>query len=114
MAKIAEHDIRPIDLVVVNLYAFSANPDIENIDIGGPTLLRSAAKNANSVIVVVDPADYDYILKVIDLELTETTRSRFAAKVFRHTANYDASIANWMERGLDEGTSFIRPAVSGH
>ncbi|MDB4882338.1 MAG: purH [Gemmatimonadetes bacterium] len=105
MAAIAEHDIAPIDLVVVNLYPFrqtaaraGATPEevIEQIDIGGPSMLRSAAKNFASVTTVVDPADYAIVLAALtagddDLDL----RRRLAAKVFEHTAAYDAAIASW-------------------
>ncbi len=105
MAAIAEHGIAPIDLVVVNLYPFrqtaareGVSPEdvIEQIDIGGPSMLRSAAKNFASVTTVVDPADYTSVLAAItagddDLDL----RRRLAAKVFEHTAAYDAAIAAW-------------------
>jgi phosphoribosylaminoimidazolecarboxamide formyltransferase/IMP cyclohydrolase len=105
MAAIAEHGIAPIDLVVVNLYPFrqtasraGVTPDevIEQIDIGGPSMLRSAAKNVASVTTVVDPADYASVLAAItgnedDLDF----RRRLAAKVFEHTAAYDAAIAAW-------------------
>lgn len=103
----AEHEIAPIDLVAVNLYPFQQTiekPDvtlaeaIENIDIGGPSMLRSAAKNYQSVTVAVDPADYGVIVE----ELSENgsvsfeTNQRLAAKVFRHTAAYDALIAEYL------------------
>ena len=105
MAAIAEHGIEPIDLVVVNLYPFrqtaaraGATPEevIEQIDIGGPSMLRSAAKNFASVTTVVDPGDYPSVLAAItanddDLDF----RRRLAAKVFEHTAAYDAAIAAW-------------------
>lgn len=105
----AQHGITPIDLVCVNLYPFAqtiAKPDvtlsdaIENIDIGGPAMVRSSAKNHHGVAIVVDPADYDALLT----ELAETgalsleTRKRLAAKAFAHTAAYDAAIANYLER----------------
>jgi len=108
MAAIAAHDIAPIDVVVVNLYPFretAAKPDvspddvIEQIDIGGPSMLRSAAKNHAAVTVVVDPADYDEVLRVLSDEvardLLSQFRRRLAAKVFAHTAAYDAAIAAW-------------------
>ncbi len=105
MAALAEHDIAPIDLVVVNLYPFretaakaGVTPEtvIENIDIGGPSMLRSAAKNFASVYVVVDPADYARVLATVqsgddDLDL----RRLLAGKVYAHTASYDAAIASW-------------------
>jgi phosphoribosylaminoimidazolecarboxamide formyltransferase/IMP cyclohydrolase len=103
-ATVRAHGIKPIDLVVVNLYPFErtvVKPDvslhdaIENIDIGGPSMLRSAAKNHDSVTVVVDPLDYDEVAKQIS-ETGNTTlelRRKLAAKVFARTAAYDAAIA---------------------
>ena len=103
-AAAREHGIAPIDLVVVNLYPFeqtvaragtTLHDAIENIDIGGPSMLRSAAKNHDSVTVVVDPADYDEVARQIS-ETGETTlelRRKLAAKVFARTAAYDAAIA---------------------
>jgi phosphoribosylaminoimidazolecarboxamide formyltransferase/IMP cyclohydrolase len=108
-AAIRTHHIQPIDLVVVNLYPFEqtvAKPDvslhdaIENIDIGGPSMLRSAAKNHDSVTVVVSPKDYDEVAKQIS-EKGNTTlelRRQLAAKVFARTAAYDAAIARHLER----------------
>ncbi|WP_374721478.1 bifunctional phosphoribosylaminoimidazolecarboxamide formyltransferase/IMP cyclohydrolase [Peribacillus tepidiphilus] len=106
-AQLKEHGIQPIQVVCVNLYPFQqtiAKPDvtvedaIENIDIGGPTMLRSSAKNHEYITVVVDPADYDQVLAEIKEtgETTKETRHRLAAKVFRHTASYDAVIAEYM------------------
>ena len=104
--------IEPIDLLVVNLYPFAvtvADPDcrfddaIENIDIGGPAMLRSAAKNHAAVAVVVDPADYARVLQEITQQgaVSEATRFGLAAKVFAHTAAYDGAIANYLT-SLDE------------
>ena len=114
MAEAAEHGIGMIDLVCVNLYEFEktvAKPDvtfddaIEHIDIGGPSMLRSAAKNADSVTVVSDPADYDEILEEMranegctSLEL----RRYLQLKVYETTANYDAAIAMWLADRYDE------------
>ena len=107
----AQHGIKHIDIIAVNLYAFEktvAQPDctladaIENIDIGGPTMLRAAAKNFNDVTVIVDPADYEQVLS----EIRETgnttlkTRFRLAVKVFQLTSTYDTTIARWLE-GVD-------------
>lgn len=103
-AAAARHDLRPIDLVVVNLYPFEATAAqagvsldelIENIDIGGPALLRSAAKNHVSVTVVCDPADYPEVMAQIRAQgdTTLELRRRLAAKVFARTAAYDAAIA---------------------
>ncbi|HEX7045591.1 MAG TPA: bifunctional phosphoribosylaminoimidazolecarboxamide formyltransferase/IMP cyclohydrolase [Burkholderiales bacterium] len=106
MAALAQHDIPPIDLVVVNLYPFEqtvARADctlaeaIENIDIGGPTLLRAAAKNHAAVTVVVESADYDAVLAEMDANanaVSAATRFRLAVKAFEHTARYDGAIAN--------------------
>ncbi len=102
------HDIGPIDLVVVNLYPFQATvakPDcdlplaIENIDIGGPTLLRAAAKNHAAVTVIVDPADYTRVLDEMAQhqgQTTPDTRFALAAKTFEHTAQYDGAIADYL------------------
>ena len=112
MAALAGAGIGTIDLLVVNLYPFQAtvaDPDcrfddaIENIDIGGPAMLRSAAKNHASVAAVIDPADYARVLKEIrdSGEVSEATRFGLAAKVFAHTAAYDGAIANYLT-SLDE------------
>ena len=109
---IREHGILPIDLVVVNLYPFEqtvARPEatlqeaIENIDIGGPSMLRSAAKNHQSVTVVVDPADYAEVAAQVQREGNTTLdlRRRLAAKVFARTAGYDAAIAAYLSKSFD-------------
>lgn len=111
--QLQEHDITPIDLVVVNLYPFQqtiAKPDvqfsdaIENIDIGGPSMLRSAAKNHKYVTVVVDPQDYNTVLAEIAEkgEVAAETKLRLGAKVFRHTAAYDAVIAEFLTNAAGE------------
>jgi phosphoribosylaminoimidazolecarboxamide formyltransferase/IMP cyclohydrolase len=118
-AVMAEHGIGPIDMVVVNLYPFEqtvAKPGcdlalaIENIDIGGPTMLRAAAKNYNAVTVVVDSADYPVILAELarDGKVGESTRFSLAAKVFEHTARYDGAIANYLGKQLGGGEAFPR------
>jgi phosphoribosylaminoimidazolecarboxamide formyltransferase / IMP cyclohydrolase len=103
-----EHGINEIDLVVVNLYPFEqtvSKPNctfeeaIENIDIGGPAMLRSSAKNHTSVTVVVDTEDYDVVLKELkenNQSVSDETRFRLAQKVFAHTANYDANVSNYL------------------
>jgi phosphoribosylaminoimidazolecarboxamide formyltransferase / IMP cyclohydrolase len=108
----AEHGIEPIDLVAVNLYPFEQTiekPDcdfataIENIDIGGPAMLRSAAKNHAAVTVVVDPGDYQRVIEEMDLnagEVTSDTRFDLAVKAFEHTAAYDGAIANYLTATL--------------
>ena len=106
MAELAEHGIGTIDLVVVNLYPFVATiskPDVtledalENIDIGGPTMLRAAAKNFPSVAVVVDPEDYDWVAEKLAGEgLTAGDRRGLAAKAFRHVSEYDAVVTEYL------------------
>src|SRR5271163_2300411 len=116
-AQAAKHGIEPIDLVVVNLYPFEqtiAKPGvtlehaIENIDIGGPSMLRSAAKNYRSVTVITDPADYAVVAGEISAkgDTTLATRERLAAKVFRTTGYYDALIANYLAQRLPEPEVF--------
>ena len=113
MAESAEHGIEMIDMVVVNLYAFEKTVEsgadfatcIENIDIGGPSMLRSAAKNHESVAVVTDPASYDAILEEMRANggaTTLETRRNLALKVFQTTNAYDGAIACWMEAQLAE------------
>lgn len=104
----AAHGIHAIDMVVVNLYPFEetvANPNcdletaIENIDIGGPSMIRGAAKNHNDVAIVVDPSDYDAILKELvnnENYLAHQTRFNLALKSFEHTANYDTAISQYL------------------
>jgi phosphoribosylaminoimidazolecarboxamide formyltransferase/IMP cyclohydrolase len=105
MATIAEHGIQPISLVAVNLYPFEATASragviseevIENIDIGGPSMLRSAAKNFEAVTVIVDPSDYARVVAALEAEDDDIDLRRLLAeKVFAHTAAYDAAIAYW-------------------
>jgi phosphoribosylaminoimidazolecarboxamide formyltransferase/IMP cyclohydrolase len=113
MAQLEEHHIQTIDLVCVNLYPFqqtiakpnvTAEDAIENIDIGGPTMLRSAAKNHEFVTVVVDPADYSVILEQLSEngDVTSLKKRQLAAKVFRHTAAYDAIISGYMTELAEE------------
>jgi len=103
-----EHEIRAIDLVVVNLYPFAQTISredcteelaIENIDIGGPAMIRSAAKNFDDVMVVVDPADYPRVIHELDEgEPSLEMRKQLAIKAFRHTAQYDATVAGYLGR----------------
>ena len=107
LQAIADLGIAPIDLVVVNLYPFEATiaqrgvteaDAVENIDIGGPAMVRSAAKNFAGVGIVTDPADYSVVLAELqehDCELSRETRRRLASKAFHHTAHYDSAIAKW-------------------
>ena len=106
MAELAAHGIETIDLVAVNLYPFVATVSqpgvtlddaLENIDIGGPTMLRAAAKNFPSVAVVVDPADYDWVADKLAADgLTEEDRRGLAAKAFRHVSEYDAAVTEYL------------------
>lgn len=104
-----QHSILDIDIVAVNLYPFEktvAEPDclfgdaVENIDIGGPTLLRAAAKNFHDVTVIVDPSDYERVLKEINASGNTSLKFRFqlAVKVFQLTSAYDTAIANWLAK----------------
>ena len=97
-ADLAAHEIAPIDLVVVNLYPFSSDPGIELIDIGGPTMVRAAAKNHEFVGVVVDPSDYTEVAAEISSgDLSAATKKQLARKAFAHTASYDAAIVEWLD-----------------
>ncbi|MBU8568409.1 bifunctional phosphoribosylaminoimidazolecarboxamide formyltransferase/IMP cyclohydrolase [Virgibacillus pantothenticus] len=112
LQQLQVNDITPIDLVVVNLYPFketvtkeaaSHEEIIENIDIGGPSMLRAAAKNYQAVTVIVDPADYECVLQEIQHgAVTMEKRKQFAAKVFQHTAAYDALIAAYFTKEIGE------------
>jgi phosphoribosylaminoimidazolecarboxamide formyltransferase/IMP cyclohydrolase len=105
VAALRQQGIAPIDLVAVNLYPFQLTVSrqgatfedaVENIDVGGPSMLRSAAKNHESVLPVVDPTDYPHVLEMLRAgTLTPEIRREFAAKVFAHTADYDAAIAGY-------------------
>jgi phosphoribosylaminoimidazolecarboxamide formyltransferase / IMP cyclohydrolase len=111
MAAMQEHDITPIDLVAVNLYPFRetvAKPEttfeqaIEQVDIGGPSMLRSAAKNHADVIVIVEPSDYASVIADLKVgEVGEEKRRALATKVFAHTAAYDAAILGYLSRSQD-------------
>ena len=117
VAAVEQHDIQPIDMVVVNLYAFektAAKPGvefediIENIDIGGPSMVRSAAKNFQDVAIVTSPADYEAIAKEMERRAADRcrckTKWRLAQKAFATTAAYDSAIASTLERiGAPEG-----------
>jgi phosphoribosylaminoimidazolecarboxamide formyltransferase/IMP cyclohydrolase len=104
LAQLADHGIEPIGMVVCNLYPFGSKPSIELIDVGGPTMLRAAAKNFAHVGVVVDPGDYPAVLDELrrDGALSAATRRRLARAAFAHTAAYDGSIATWFD-SLEEG-----------
>jgi phosphoribosylaminoimidazolecarboxamide formyltransferase/IMP cyclohydrolase len=122
-AQMQANDIEPIDLVVVNLYPFEATvaapgvsfeDAIENIDIGGPSMLRSAAKNHERVTVVVDPDDYPAVLAEMDASgggVSAETRRRLARKVFARTAAYDGAIAAYLTSVEDDGTRAELPGT---
>lgn len=108
-AQMRQHGLLPIDLIAVNLYAFDkavADPActlanaIENIDIGGPTMLRAAAKNYHDVTVIVDPADYPQVIAEMKAtgNTTLKTRFRLARKVFDLTSHYDTAISEWLNK----------------
>ena len=103
MKQLEQLGVEPIDMVVINLYPFRATIEkpgvtfdeaIENIDIGGPTMLRAAAKNAQDVVVVIDPADYDRVLTELETtgDVSLKTKRYLQYKVFEHTAQYDCMI----------------------
>ena len=99
LADIERLGISPIDLVVCNLYPFSSDPSIELIDVGGPTMVRAAAKNHDSVAVLVNPADYGVVLSELQKygAVSGATRRRLAKDAFAHTAAYDAAIVDWFD-----------------
>lgn len=113
MNRIKELEIETIDLVVINLYPFKETimkdnvalaEAIENIDIGGPTMLRSAAKNYRDVVVIIDPRDYDLVIKEIKEsgDVSLKTKYRLSLKVFEHTAAYDTMISTYLRSRLEE------------
>ncbi len=122
-AVMAEHGIEPIDLLVVNLYPFeetirradaTVDDAIENIDIGGPAMIRAAAKNHASVAVVVDPDDYDTVLAALQKnQLDAELRRRLAAKAYAHTASYDTAISHYLHGVLGDGPLGERALYAG-
>ncbi|GBE41300.1 bifunctional purine biosynthesis protein PurH [bacterium BMS3Bbin09] len=118
-----KHGIKPIDIVVVNLYPFEqtvSKPDvkfeeaIENIDIGGPTMLRAASKNFKDVIVIVDPADYSKVIDELNTnngEARDETKYYLARKVFAYTARYDTLISNWLNKQAEPNNPF-QPSIN--
>jgi phosphoribosylaminoimidazolecarboxamide formyltransferase / IMP cyclohydrolase len=115
LADMEHHGIDPIDLVVVNLYPFSSDPGIELIDIGGPAMVRAAAKNHAHVGVVVDPADYEPVLEALraDGSLGDALRRRLARTAFAHTASYDAAIVTWFDETTpsDDAATSLPPSI---
>jgi len=118
-----EHGIEPIDLLAVNLYPFeqtiargdaTIDDAIENIDIGGPAMIRAASKNHDGVAVIVDPEDYDDVLKSLQNdELSLEDRRRLAAKAYAHTASYDTAITKYLSRSLADDPLGERILYSG-
>ncbi len=117
LAEISEHGIDCFGIVAVNLYGFKKNPCIENIDIGGPALLRAAAKNHTSIAGICDPDDYGWVIDEI-LEgkgLCLDTLECLAAKTFEATSEYDLMISDWMRERREKGIPLRDPAsVSAH
>jgi phosphoribosylaminoimidazolecarboxamide formyltransferase/IMP cyclohydrolase len=121
LVSMAEHGIEQIDLVCVNLYPFreavaregcTIDDAIENIDIGGPCMVRASAKNHKFVTIVVDPADYDMIIKAIDADsLSQEIRRALATKAFAHTAAYDSAIANHFSALNPDGSKRLFPDI---
>ena len=115
LANLEARGIVPIDLVVGNLYPFMSDPGIELIDIGGPTMVRAAAKNHAHVGVVVDPADYRTVLDEIRAvgSLSDATRRRLARSAFAHTAAYDAAIVAWFDEdpSSDHANDLLKPSL---
>jgi phosphoribosylaminoimidazolecarboxamide formyltransferase / IMP cyclohydrolase len=114
-AALAEHDITAIDLVVCNLYPFTSDPSIELIDIGGPAMVRAAAKNHAHVGVLTSPSQYASVLEEIEKtgSLSDATRHALARAAFAHTSAYDAQVVRWLDGGgvLGEAPSALDAAV---
>lgn len=104
MQDLKNRNIDPIDLVFCNLYPFGQNPSIEMIDVGGPTMVRAAAKNYSSVGIIVSPKDYMPIIEELESlgHLSEASRLNLARKAFAHTASYDAQIVQWFDSKLQK------------
>jgi len=112
MADLAAAGSAPIDLVVCNLYPFGSAPSVEMIDIGGPAMVRAAAKNHAHVGVLVDPADYGPVAEELESAgtLSESLRLRLARKAFAHCSDYDAAIVAWLDAGVPETGEDDAPA----
>lgn len=120
MAQIKELGVETIDMVIINLYPFRATIEkpgvtfedaIENIDIGGPTMLRAAAKNAQDVVVIIDPADYDRVMDEFEAtgDVSLKTKRYLQYKVFEHTAQYDAMIQQYLRGQLEDAENYAFP-----
>lgn len=108
---LAKRSISPFDLVVCNLYPFFEMPSIETIDVGGPTMIRAAAKNHSHVAVVVDPADYGNVISEIEQwgKVTSETKKKLALKAFQLTARYDTAISSWLMAAEDVESKSVLP-----
>src|SRR5205085_11131199 len=122
MAQLAEHDLQTIDVVAVNLYPFAETISksgvtleeaVEQIDVGGPTMIRAAAKNFASVLVLSDPTDYEPVLREWQEQgqVSQETRKRLAAKAFRHVAAYDALSGDFLESSDAGAVPDTQPSV---
>lgn len=113
LAEMERYGVDPIDLVVVNFYPFGVAPGVETIDVGGPALVRAAAKNHAHVGVVVDPADYGPVLGELRAEgrLSDETRRRLARTAFARTAAFDAEVAGWLDAAGGEGPALFPPTI---
>jgi phosphoribosylaminoimidazolecarboxamide formyltransferase/IMP cyclohydrolase len=102
VAFLLEHDLISFDIVAVNLYDFADSPSIEKIDVGGPSMLRAAAKNYKFVTPICDPGDYKMVVEQIQKKggVSELMKHHLAGKAFRKTANYDNMIATWFNKPL--------------
>jgi phosphoribosylaminoimidazolecarboxamide formyltransferase/IMP cyclohydrolase len=113
LADLATRGIVPIDLVVCNLYPFGSDPSIEMIDVGGPTMVRAAAKNHDHVAIVVDPREYEEVLGELRANgvVSSATRRRLARAAFAHTAAYDAAIVQWLDSMGEDDEGALAPTV---
>ncbi|MGH9029995.1 MAG: bifunctional phosphoribosylaminoimidazolecarboxamide formyltransferase/IMP cyclohydrolase [Acidimicrobiales bacterium] len=113
LADLEAQGIVPIDLVVCNLYPFGSDPSVEMIDVGGPTMVRAAAKNHEHVGIVVDPADYDAVLDELreSGQLSTRTRRQLGRAAFAHTAAYDAAIVGWFDTFPEEEGLQLPPTL---
>jgi phosphoribosylaminoimidazolecarboxamide formyltransferase/IMP cyclohydrolase len=112
LEQLADRGIAPIDIVVSNLYPFGAQPSIEMIDVGGPTMVRAAAKNHASVTIVTSPRDYPEVLAELGAHgaVSDATRRRLARAAFAHTAAYDAAIVSWFD-ATDPDADVLAPTI---
>ena len=98
LCELVEHEIQPFEMVVCNFYPFEQQPSVEMIDIGGPSMVRAAAKNHENVVVLVSPSDYSIVMDELKAsgEVSYETRKLLARKAFETTRDYDAAVAEWL------------------